>query len=231
MPGHRKTAAATRLTANRSLSAPPARVSITKRNRNSSRTARTRPRRGLHDVTASQSLHAAIPQKRLITERQWVPPLAEQDRIVAALEDHLSRVAAADQSIFTGLRRALRLRQSIVDHVFNDVSGASMERLASLLAEPLRNGHSARASDTGEGIRTLALTAVTRSEFTESNTKHTVADPSRVRDLWLRPGDILVERANTPELVGISALYTGSSGWAIYPDLIIRIRVNEAATP
>src|SRR6266567_1452272 len=70
MPGHRKTAAATRLTANRSLSAPPARVSITKRNRNSSRTARTRPRRGLHDVTASQSLHAAIPQKRLITERQ-----------------------------------------------------------------------------------------------------------------------------------------------------------------
>src|SRR6266567_5818473 len=72
MPGHRKTAAATRLTANRSLSAPPARVSITKRNRNSSRTARTRPRRGLHDVTASQSLHAAIPQKRLITERQWV---------------------------------------------------------------------------------------------------------------------------------------------------------------
>jgi hypothetical protein len=74
MPGHRKTAAATRLTANRSLSAPPACVNITKRNRNSSRTARTQPRRGPHDVTASQSLHAAIPQKRLITERQWTHP-------------------------------------------------------------------------------------------------------------------------------------------------------------
>ncbi len=182
-------------------------------------------------ATGTKDSMRNVSQETLASIHVQVPPLAEQDRIVAALEDHLSRVAAADQSIFTGLRRALRLRQSIVDHVFNDVSGASMERLASLLAEPLRNGHSARASDTGEGIRTLTLTAVTRSEFTESNTKHTVADPSRVRDLWLRPGDILVERANTPELVGISALYTGPSGCAIYPDLIIRVRVNEAATP
>ena len=182
-------------------------------------------------ATGTKDSMRNVSQETLASIHVQVPPLAEQDRIVPALEDHLSRVAAADQSIFTGLRRALRLRQSIVDHVFNDVSGASMERLASLLAEPLRNGHSARASDTGEGIRTLTLTAVTKSEFTESNTKHTVADPSRVRDLWLRPGDILVERANTPELVGISALYTGSPGWAIYPDLIIRVRVNEAATP
>src|SRR5712691_6987069 len=83
MPGHRKTTAATRLTANRSLSAPPARVSITKRNRNSRRTARTRDRRGLHDVTASQPLHAAIPRKRLITERQWA--LRDVGRVSTAL--------------------------------------------------------------------------------------------------------------------------------------------------
>jgi len=90
MPGHRKTAAATRLTANRSLSAPPACVSITKRNRNSSRTARTRPRSGLHGVTASQSLHAAIPQKRLITERQCLRPgydIEEVDAFLGAIRD------------------------------------------------------------------------------------------------------------------------------------------------
>jgi type I restriction enzyme, S subunit len=160
-----------------------------------------------------------------------LPPLPEQRRIVATLDHHLSRLAAADQSILTGLRRVRRLRKSIVDQVFNDVMGASTERLESLLAEPLRNGHSARASDTGEGIRTLTLTAVTKNEFTDFNTKLTVADPARVRDLWLRPGDILVERANTPDLVGISALYTGPPEWAIYPDLVIRLRVNEAVMP
>jgi len=172
-----------------------------------------------------------LPQERLRRLPVNLPPLAEQQRLLAALDDHLSRLAAADQSILTGLRRTLRLRQSIVDQALSDVSGASVERLASLLAEPLRNGHSARASDTGEGVRTLTLTAVTRSEFTAFNTKHTIADPFRVRDLWLRPGDILVERANTPELVGVSALYAGPSGWAIYPDLVIRVRVNEAVTP
>ncbi len=83
MPGHRKTTAATRLTANKSLSTPPARVSITKRNRNSRRTARTRDRRGLHDVTASQPLHAAIPRKRLITERQWYRPHLIDDCLAA----------------------------------------------------------------------------------------------------------------------------------------------------
>ena len=190
------------------------------------------PARQWFDQHAAQSVNLASISLSTIKQLPVpLPPLGEQRRIVSTLEDHLSRVAAADQSIFTGLRRVLRLRQSIVDQVFSDVSGASMERLESLLAEPLRNGHSARASDTGDGIRTLTLTAVTRNEFTDHNTKHTVADPSRVRDLWLRRGDILVERANTPELVGTSALYTGPSGWAIYPDLLIRMRTNEAATP
>jgi restriction endonuclease S subunit len=190
------------------------------------------PARQWFDQHAAQSVNLASISLSTIKKLPVpLPPLGEQYRIIATLEDHLSRLAAADQSILTGLRRALRLRRSIVDQVFSDVSGAPMERLASLLAEPLRNGHSARASDTGEGIRTLTLTAVTRNEFTDFNTKHTVADPLRVRDLWLRPGDILVERANTPELVGISALYTGPPEWAIYPDLVIRIRVNEDVAP
>src|SRR6185295_3113737 len=104
--------------------------------------------------------------------------------------------------------------------------------LGPLLREPLRNGHSAKASGNGKGVRTLTLTAVTYSDFNETNTKLTTADPRKVADLWLQPGDILVERANTPELVGTSCLYKGSSGWAIFPDLLIRVRVaNEKILP
>lgn len=97
-----------------------------------------------------------------------------------------------------------------------------------LLREPLRNGHSARASGDGSGIRTLTLSAVTYGDFSEDNIKYTTADPQNVEDLWIEPGDILIERSNTPELVGTARLFNGPSRFAIFPDLLIRIRVSSS---
>jgi type I restriction enzyme S subunit len=104
--------------------------------------------------------------------------------------------------------------------------GWSKVRLGALLREPLRNGHSAKASDDGSGVPTLTLTAVTYGQFTPENLKFTVADPLKVQDLWLAPEDLLIERSNTPELVGTTALFPGPKGFAIFPDLIIRARVH-----
>ena len=103
--------------------------------------------------------------------------------------------------------------------------------LSSILREPLRNGHSAPASSDPHGIRTLTLTAVTLGDFSERNTKITSADPHRVKDLWLEPGDILIERSNAPDLVGTTRLFRGERNFAIFPDLIIRARLNHEADP
>jgi type I restriction enzyme S subunit len=103
--------------------------------------------------------------------------------------------------------------------------------LSSFLREPLRNGHSATASSDPNGIRTLTLTAVTVGDFSERNTKITCADAYRVKDLWLEPGDILIQRSNAPELVGTSKLYRGDRNYAIFPDLMIRVRLNDEADP
>lgn len=103
--------------------------------------------------------------------------------------------------------------------------------LSSFLREPLRNGHSATASSDPNGIRTLTLTAVTVGDFSERNTKITSADAHRVKDLWLEPGDILIQRSNAPELVGTSRLYRGDRNYTIFPDLMIRVRLNDEADP
>ena len=100
--------------------------------------------------------------------------------------------------------------------------------LKEVLREPLRNGHSAKVSNTNEGIRTLTLTAVTQNDFSIKNTKLTSADAHRVRHMWLKREDIFVERANTPEYVGLVALYRGEDNFAIFPDLLVRVRVNES---
>jgi len=74
-------------------------------------------------------------------------------------------------------------------------------------------------------LRVFTLSAVTEGDFSERNTKLSVATAEKVAGLWAEPGDIYVERSNTPELVGIARLYKGPSRFAFIPDLFIRVRV------
>lgn len=103
--------------------------------------------------------------------------------------------------------------------------------LDSLLREPLRNGHSAKSVDGGTGVPTFSLSAVTYGDFSASNIKMTSADPEKVGDLWVEPGDIFIERSNTPELVGTARMYSGPSRVAIFPDLLIRVRLLNTVLP
>ncbi|MCD9902253.1 restriction endonuclease subunit S [Streptomyces sp. MT29] len=166
--------------------------------------------------------------------KQWpipVPPLAEQHRIVEALEEQLSRLDAAAASVEQGLRRLQTLLHAVVDSDLCSVAASPKLLLGNVLSEPLRNGHSAKATMDPNGVRTLSLTAVTSGEFSDANTKLTVADRDRVKGLWLEPQDLLIQRSNTPELVGTAALFTGARNWAIFPDLLIRVRLNSRVMP
>lgn len=153
-----------------------------------------------------------------------LPPLADQRRIVDILEDHLSRLDAANDYLDAAVRRSRSLAQSMLDGLVWTTDVPTVQ-LASVLREPMRNGFSARANAAGS-IRVLTLTAVTRRTFTNEYTKMTDAAPERVRGLWLEAGDVFVQRANTPELVGSAALYDGEPGWAVFPDLLIRLRAD-----
>lgn len=156
-----------------------------------------------------------------------LPPLDEQLRIVDLLEDHLSRLDAAENYLASGLRRAEVWHQRLLAYTLWPAH-YPRARIGDLLREPMRNGRSDRAATGGEaGTRSLTLTAVTKNAFTEANTKVTVTTPDRARDLWLEPGDVFVQRSNTPALVGTTAQYDGPREWAIFPDLLIRLRADE----
>lgn len=63
---------------------------------------------GLHTLSLSKVSDLPIP----------LPPIAEQRRIVAEVEHHLSIIAQAETIIDTNLKRAARLRQSILKRAF-----------------------------------------------------------------------------------------------------------------
>ncbi|MGI6639062.1 MAG: restriction endonuclease subunit S [Desulfobulbus sp.] len=89
------------------------------------------------------------------------------------------------------------------------------------------NGFSPRAVDYETNIRSLTLSATTSGTFKGEYSKFIDADISNDSDLWLRDGDILVQRGNTIEYVGVSAVYRGNPGVYVYPDLMMKLRVSS----
>jgi type I restriction enzyme S subunit len=154
--------------------------------------------------------------------------LDEQRRIVALLDDHLSRLDASDAYVRAGLAHAQVWYAKVIDQLVWSPGNPHRE-VRSLLREPMRNGRSDRAvQDSEGGTRTLTLTAVTRNSFINEHTKLTTTTRDRAVGLWLEPGDILVQRSNTLELVGTSARFDGPRDWAIFPDLLIRLRADDS---
>jgi type I restriction enzyme S subunit len=87
------------------------------------------------------------------------------------------------------------------------------------------NGFSPKESKQGDGIKCLTLTATTSGIFKEQYFKLVDEQIPLNSYLWLEAGDILIQRGNSIEYVGIAALYEGVSHEFIYPDLMIKIRL------
>ena len=179
--------------------------------------------------------YPAVTDGDVLDQEILVPPLHEQRAIAGVLSKLQTVVELQDRTVATLkelkaatmaklFREGLRgepLKQTEIGEI---PESWEVRRLGSLLREPLRNGISAPAAADGVGIRTLTLTAVTERRFALENTKVTIANAQRAADLWLKSGDIFVERANTREMVGLAALYRGPDKFAIFPDLLIRVR-------
>lgn len=155
-----------------------------------------------------------------------VPPCAEQSRIVDAIEEHLSRLGAAETTVRSARLRLQMLEQSVLDGAVR----GDIRRLGDCLAEPLRNGFSAGRSDDGD-TRVVTLTAVTKRSFVDEYTKVGVVPKAKRDELLLHSGDVLIQRSNTPQLVGSAAMYSGPDDWAVFPDLLIRVRSDETLLP
>jgi type I restriction enzyme, S subunit len=104
--------------------------------------------------------------------------------------------------------------------------------LSALLRQGPANGWSGRSANDTDGTPTLSLAATTsgRLVLNDETVKYLESRiPSR-SDLYLAPGDVLVQRSNTVELVGTTAVFDGPPGVFVYPDLMMRLRFKQPVT-
>ena len=96
--------------------------------------------------------------------------------------------------------------------------------LEKVLAVQPQNGWSPPAANHSDsGTPVLTLSSVTGFRFRPDKLKFTSASTDSRRNYWVKNGDFLITRSNTPELVGHVAIAAGISEPTIYPDLIMRM--------
>lgn len=162
-----------------------------------------------------------------------LPPMAEQRRIVARIKAITDKVAEASIFQREARQEAHGLRLSTITKILSPYQRRTT--IKSCLKEPLRNGLSLSAGDIfagdsseGIGIPFLKLGAVSFEQFDPSQVKLVDIELPDDSPFWVQPGDLLMGRGNSLELVGRAALYTGEPHRFAYPDLIIRIRLNTS---
>lgn len=103
--------------------------------------------------------------------------------------------------------------------------------LEALVVDGPRNGLSPPATGKERGPLALKLSATTAGEMRISaqTTKRLDEPIAAGSSAWLEPGDLLVQRSNTLNYVGASAIYEGPTQTYVYPDLMMRLRVADAA--
>jgi type I restriction enzyme S subunit len=153
-----------------------------------------------------------------------LPPVPDQRRIVARIEELADKIGDAKQLQAESGMFAAALFQSELDRIMN-FPGA-LGSLGQVLLQPPRNGWSARCDNSEGGTPVLALGAVTGFLYQAHEFKRTSLPTLENAHYWLRAGDLLMTRSNTPDLVGHAAIYSGSPPNCVYPDLMMRLDVN-----
>ena len=171
--------------------------------------------------------YAAIRPSHVLGYEIPLPPLAEQQRIVARIEELAAQINEA-----RALRRDATAEAGVIlNTALNQLSErmTSDGKLGDILCAPPRNGWSARCDNADDGIPVLSLGAVTGFRYRGTAFKRTSLHAPATGHYWLKSGDLLITRSNTPELVGHSAIYDGHPSPCIYPDLIMRLEIQDSA--
>ncbi|HEV2642724.1 MAG TPA: hypothetical protein VGT98_08455, partial [Candidatus Elarobacter sp.] len=154
-----------------------------------------------------------------------VPPLAEQRRIVAALEEHLSDLDAAVAGLERAKANAGHLRTAALRRVFQDRHDP-VERFEAVI-ESLRNGISTKPEGDA-GLRILRISAVRPMRVDLHEVRFLPESADAYRDHLLVEGDLLFTRYNgNPGLVGACGMVGALAEATVYPDKLIRARVRR----
>lgn len=169
--------------------------------------------------------YAAIRPAQFLSCEIPLPPVPEQRRIVARIEEVAGKIGEVRALRSDIVGKVRLLSRSAVSQTLGRMQPTG--RIGEILLDKPRNGWSARCDNAEDGTPVLTLSAVTGFRYCPTAFKRTSEPTSASAHYWLEVGDLLITRSNTPELVGHAAIYDGNPSPCIYSDLMMKLTVNQ----
>jgi type I restriction enzyme S subunit len=169
-----------------------------------------------------------ISRRNLATIEFPLPPSQEQGRIAATIDEHVSRLDSAAESLDRAKRRLARFRASTISAA---VKGAwQLVTLREVTASQIY-GSSAKANTDATGVPILRMGNIRDGALDFDELKYLPADHPDVEKCQLEPGDLLFNRTNSPELVGKSAVFKRGPEPTVFASYLIRVRLTRECNP
>lgn len=136
-----------------------------------------------------------------------LPPLAEQKRIVALLDEAFAGIDTLSSNAKTRSSEALCVFEQESDSFFANPDNKYTETTISDITTRLQYGTSEKSASTGRYV-VLRMGNIQDGEIDYEDLKYT-SSQEVIDQYSLKPGDVLFNRTNSPQWVGKSAIYRG----------------------
>jgi type I restriction enzyme S subunit len=149
-----------------------------------------------------------------------LPPLPEQKRIVALLDDVFVDLEQTRAKTEQNLKNSRELFDNYLQQTFTKKGDGWLETTLGELCEKMEYGTSSKSQPDGD-IPVLRMGNIQGGELDWEKLKYT-SNESDIDKLLLNENDVLFNRTNSPELVGKSAIYRNERP-AVFAGYLIRI--------
>ncbi|MGW5102843.1 restriction endonuclease subunit S [Streptomyces sp. NPDC004100] len=174
---------------------------------------------------------ASVSRKAILDTVIMVPPLAEQHRIVAKLDDQLAHVEAGEAALASGRQALSEFKKAVICAAVPreypphwgqstvEAEGAvdlGRQRHPSWHDGPLMKPY-LRVANVFEDY--IDISDVKEMDFSEVGGRYD-----------LSPGDVLLNEGQSPHLLGRAAIYRGIPEGAAFQNTLLRFRAGERVT-
>jgi len=161
-----------------------------------------------------------------------LPPLAEQHRIVAKIEELFAELDRGIAGLEKAKAQLKTYRQAVLHDIFEKTEPDDIVYLGTLIEKPRYGSAKKCISERNQGalpVYRIPNIDYASGKINQDDLKYAVFDDNEINVLKLKENDILIIRSNgSVSLVGRAAIITDDDILGLFAGYLMRIRINDS---